>query len=181
MNMKASKIALASWMACALGVAQAATQDVGSFTIEMPDQFQGPQIQRPMPNTTVQGYSVESAAVPKAVVMIVVRENDDKSVREPTPEEAPPILKKLAGDMVAGTARRRTDFQASEPRDTKIAGLPAVEVEWTGKLNDTATSGRLFVVISGSAAYFFHVMGAEPPTKDMLAAIEAVKGLQKRP
>ncbi len=167
------------WLTCALGVAQAGKQDIGSFTLELPDAFQELQMQSPMPNTTVLGYTVQAAAVPKPVVMILIRANDN-GPQWVNADETLVITKRLAADMLAGTARRRTDFHASDPRVIKLAGLPAVDIEWTGKANDFSTSGRIFVVIDGSTAYFFQVMGGAPSTRDMVAASEAIKKLRKK-
>lgn len=179
--MKTRTAALAFLLAFVCGYAQAAKQDVGEFTIDMPAAFQLLNPQKPDEHTTVIGYVVDSATPPKPAVMIFVRENADQDAAELKPDEVLAVSRKLAADMLEATAKRRDEFQSSEPREIRIAGLPAVETEWTGKVGSMATSGRLFVIISGRTAHFFHVMGAAPPTPDMLAAIEAVKGLKKEP
>ena len=166
----------------AFSTAQAGNFEFDGFTLALPDAYQGPQTTSPMQNVQLHAFTVDDAPIPKPVVMILVRKMDapaDASALQP--EEALAISKKLAGDMLRGTEKRRTDFKSTEPREIQIAGQPAVDIEWTGKLNDIATSGRLFVMIHQATAYFFQVMGAGPPTKEMAAAIEAVKELRKKP
>ena len=179
--MTTPRAALGVLLAFAFGPAHADGQNIGEFTIDMPSVFQALSPQTPAEGTTVLGYVVDSAPVPKPAVMIFVRENARQDAGDLKPDEVLAVSRKLAADMLEATAKRRDDFQSTEPREIRIAGVPAVDIEWTGKVGGMATSGRLFVVISGKTAHFFHVMGAAPPTSDMLAAIEAVKALKKKP
>jgi len=166
----------------AFATARAANFELDGFALAIPDAYQGPQTTSPMQNVQVHGFTVDAAPVPKPVMMILVRRMDAPADAPALkPEESLAISRKLAGDMLRGTEKRRTDFKATEPRDIQIGGQPAVDIEWTGKMNDIATSGRLFVMIHQTTAYFFHVMGAGPPTKDMVSAIDAIKGLRKKP
>jgi hypothetical protein len=174
-------------LAAVVGMLAFATVHAGdfefdAFTLAVPDGYQGPQTTSPMQNVQVHAFTVDAAPVPKPVMMILMRRMDAPADAPALkPEESLAVSKKLAGDMLRGTERRRTDFKAMEPREIQIAGQPAVDIEWTGKVNDIDTGGRLFVMIHQTTAYFFQVMGAAPPTKDMVAAIDAVKGLRKKP
>jgi hypothetical protein len=178
--MKSLRYSLGLFGLCAFVAARGAELDLGRFTLKMPDSYQEPQTASPAPHVLMHAFFVASAPIPKPSVLVLVREND-QGPRMLKPEESLAVSKKLAAEMVSATARRRTEFQASEPREIKLAGAPAVEVEWTGRLNDIQTSGRLFVMTVGSTAYFFHVMGGAPPARETLDAIEAVNNLKLKP
>jgi hypothetical protein len=178
--MKALKLCLVLFGVYAFAPAQGADFRIGEFTLKVPDSYQGPTTSTPMPRAQVHLFAVEAAVVPKPAIMIIMREGDDAAA-ELKPAEYLEAAKKFASEMLAATERRRTEFRATEPREVKLAGRPAVDIAWTGKTNGTPTSGRLFVVATGTAVYFFHAMGGERPTPDMLAAIEAIKGLRGKP
>lgn len=178
--MKALKLCLALFGVCVFAPAHGADFSIGEFTLKVPDSYQGPRTSAPMPRAQAHVFAVEVAAVPKPAIMIVMREGDGPAAGL-KPAEYLEMSKKFAAEMLAATERRRTEFRATEPREVKLAGRPAVDIAWTGKTNGTPTSGRLFVVATGTAVYFFHVMGGEPPAPETLAAIEAVKGLRAKP
>jgi len=178
--MKALKLCLALFGVCVFAPAQGADFSVGEFTLKVPESFQGPRTSTPMPRAQAHVFAVEAAAVPKPAIMIVIREGDGPAA-ELKPAEYLDVAKKFAAEMLAATERRRTEFRATEPREVKLAGRPAVDIAWTGKTNGTPTSGRLFVVATGKAVYLFHAMGGEPPTPETLAAIEAIKELRGKP
>jgi hypothetical protein len=178
--MKALRLCLAVLGVCVLAPARGADFSIGEFSLKIPDRYQGPRTTTPMPRAQAHIFSVETASVPKPGIMIVMREGDGAPANL-KPAEYLEVSKKFAAEMLDSAARRRTEFHATEPREVKLAGRPAVDIAWTGKMNDTPTSGRLFVVATSKAVYFFHVMGGEPPTPEVLAAIEAVKGLRGVP
>jgi hypothetical protein len=175
--MKVFKIVAALFAASVFAPALAGDFSVGEFTLKVPESFEGPRSSTPMPRAQSHIFSVEAASVPKPAIMIVMRERDGPPAALSSAEYVE-VAKKFAAEMLSATERRRTEFQATEPREIKLAGRPAVEVAWTGKANGVAMSGRLFVVATATAVYFFHVMGGVPPTPEVLAAIEAVRGLR---
>ncbi len=178
--MKALKLCFALFGVCVFASANGADFSAGEFTLKVPDSFQGPTTSTPMPRAQAHVFAVEGAAVPKPATMIVVREAGGPAA-ELKPAEYLEISKKFAAEMLAATERRRTEFRATEPREINLAGRPSVDIARTGKTNGAPTSGRLFVVATRTAVYFFHVMGGEPPTPDVLPAIEAIKGLRGKP
>jgi hypothetical protein len=175
--MKTLKLCLALFGVCLFAPTHAADFSVGEFALKVPDSYQGPRTSVPMPRAQAHVFAIEAATVPKPAIMIVMREVDGPAA-ELKPAEYLEVAKKFAAEMLAATEKRRTEFRATEPREVKLAGRPAVDIAWTGKTNGTPGSGRLFVVATGKAVYFFHAMGAEPPTPDMLAAVEAIEGLR---
>jgi hypothetical protein len=175
--MKIVKLCAALLAVCVVAPVHAADFSIGEFTLKIPDAFQGPRSSTPMPRAQAHMFLVETAAVPKPAMLILMREGDGPGAAL-QPAEYVEAAKKFAAEMLDATGRRRTEFQATQPREIKLAGRPAVEVAWTGKTNGAPTSGRLFVVATATTVYIFHVMGGAPPAAEALAAIESIKGLR---
>jgi hypothetical protein len=165
---------------CVFAPAPGAELGIGEFTLKIPDAYQGPRTSTPTPRVQAHVYSVESVAAPKPALMVIMREGDAPPAGLTTAEYLE-VAKRFAAEMLAAAERRRTDFKATEPREVSLAGRPAVDIAWTGNMNGMATSGRLFVVATATAAYFFHVMGGAAAAPEVLAAIEAIKGLRGKP
>ena len=175
--MKIVRLCAALFAVCVFAPVHAADFSIGEFTLKIPDAFQGPRSSTPMPRAQAHMFLAETAAVPKPAMLILMREGDGPGAAL-QPAEYVEAAKKFAAEMLDATGRRRTEFQATQPREIKLAGRPAVEVAWTGKTNGAPTSGRLFVVATATTVYIFHVMGGAPPAAEALAAIESIKGLR---
>lgn len=158
-------------------LANCAEFNIGDYTLDIPHAFQPHVATKPTARTRTYVFSIEVAAVPKPTIT-VVRQMAERPALGMDSAELLEVADTYAREWVAAARKRRTEFKSSEATKIVLAGRPAIDIVWTGKMSGVSTQGRLFVLATQTDLYYFQVMGVDPPTPDMLAAISAIKKLQ---
>lgn len=163
--------------------ALAATNEfsVGSLRIRVPAGFEGPTQQTNGPVRLIAFDKPNPGAGGKTLLQMTLLESG------PQPQEAPATLRPRELEaylqtFLSGVSRRRTNFVASPMSSLKIAGNPAVKVQWTGTAAGQDTVGVMYCFALGTQVVSLHTQdfGLEP-TPAMKEAIEAFESMRVEP
>ena len=171
---------IAGLLCLAVSSVEAGNFAIDKFVIDIPEKFEGPVSAKPDAHTKTHAFTVPRAETSSAAVLQITSVNRAIALSQHADSELLEISERNLLQMLQGIERRRTEYRRSEPQAIRLAGVPAAEVAWAGKVNGLETNGKMFCVVSESGLIFFHVMGGGgSPNSDMAAAISAVKKLRK--
>lgn len=154
---------------------------IGGFVLNVPAKFQGPVALKSEAMVNAYTFTVPGAVLEKSTGLQLVVQETDMLASQLTEAELVEISRRYLSNMLQAVGRRRTDFRKSEPTAITLAGAPASEVSWTGRMNGHMSNGRLYCLATGSDILFLHVMGpGAVPDADMKTAIQAIKALRRR-
>lgn len=153
-----------------------AASEVWPISIEPPKDFEGPIQQQAQGGTAVAWTRKETDGT--ATLLQVTTYNVGMTIAKMSPEDGYAGARQYLGEMLAGVARRRTDFKQTEPVRMQLAGRPAARVSWTGKMNGMPTNGVMFCVIVGTYMVNLHTQGSgSTPTPSMQAAMKSIEAI----
>lgn len=152
--------------------ASAAVFSVKPVTLTIPDGFEGP-VRGEGQGGVVVGFTKNNLGPMKTLLQITIYNASSKSMSKSEINGGAAASKCLL-EFVGGVARRRMDFNRTEPVMLKISGLPAAKLSWTGRVQEIETVGVMYCFISGTDVISFHTQGIGTiPTPAMIEAANA--------
>lgn len=153
-------------------VAFAGDFTVAPVTITLPKGFEGAQRQE-MQNAVTVGFTKSSSLAVKPLLQISIY-NFGSRLKTINEAERSAAASKYLLDFLGGVARRRTDFNRTEPTMLHISRLPAAKLRWTGNVGGIKMVGVMYCFIAGSRVISFHTQDVgSTPTPAMIEAMGA--------
>lgn len=152
--------------------------EVNSFSIDLPEGFEGPVIQSSGPMEIVAFTKPHKSRVTASLIqfsVINLKEAPlDTDLHSSTITNKDYLIK-----MLGGIERKRSNFWKGNYREISIAGIPANKIEWSGNLEENKMKGVYYTFIFQDHFYAISLQDILPYAEDnlpnMIKTIETIK------
>ena len=146
--------------------------------IDIPAGFKGPLVESPSPELQLIGYSLPYASEAGGTLFQISKFNIGPLVKPIPHEKLGAASEFYLKQFMAGVERKRTDFTSGPVLKTKLNGIPASRIEWSGRLEGQQMSGVMYCVVAGNVVIMLHTQDAigapEKPRKATLRAFDKI-------
>ena len=149
------------------------------ITLEIPNNFVGPEFDNGIPYATRVFYKKAHADKKKSAMLQITTYDFGPKMPEITEDESGSAADKYLNQFLKEETKHRSRFMAARPKRVELAGYPASRVAWSANLDGHPVIGVTFcVIVKGKIVNLQAQDMKETSAADLNAAIDAINAVR---